>query len=164
MGSVLGSRAKLLRGSYVVMSSPDTRLCIACRTRESRRSLLAALRSSREVRVSPALDSIALFNKRVAVQFAREQGMRLDDFGDCVGLRRQQGRQFVRGSRIDIYLGSKLFVSELQRTARILLSAAHTRLPPALPVFGGRRPAAHPPPPPRPPQSAPPPPHGRWIW
>jgi hypothetical protein len=72
---ILGSKKPLLGGAYLVTASADTRLCIACPTREARGALLAALRSSKAIKVSPALDDDARRNKRMAVAFARQNGL-----------------------------------------------------------------------------------------
>lgn len=91
---VLGGQKSLLSGVFVVSTSSDSRLCIACRTREARGALFAALRGKSDVRVSPQFDEVALRNKRMAAAFARQEGLRIDDRGDYVGFWGPRGRAF----------------------------------------------------------------------
>jgi hypothetical protein len=59
------------------------------------------------------LDDVALANKKLAVSFARDHGLRLFDHGDFVGLRGFSGSQFVHGSRVDVHQDAGAFVIAL---------------------------------------------------
>lgn len=49
LSKLLGRDSALLAGAYLVTCSADTRLCLACPTREARGRLLAALRGLKAV-------------------------------------------------------------------------------------------------------------------
>jgi hypothetical protein len=86
------------------MTPKDTRVCIACPTREARGKLLSALRALRTVRVSPMLDEAARINKRAALRLAYARGLRVADRGDYVGIWSPSGRMPANLYMIDVHL------------------------------------------------------------
>ena len=69
--SLLPPSSRLLEGVQVVPNSPDTRLTVACTSREHRAALLSALRATSSVRASPFLSVEEKEGKKFTYQLAK---------------------------------------------------------------------------------------------